>query len=42
MAISFFTDFTPLTFIATLSAALFSMKFLAKPDNMTVPFTVSH
>jgi hypothetical protein len=34
MAISFFTDFTPLTFQARLSVD-FSVS-LAKPDNMTV------
>ena len=40
-AISFFTTFTPLTFQVRLSAVLFSVAFLAKPDSITVPFRVS-
>lgn len=41
MAISFLTAFTPLTDLAMLSAVLFSMALLAKPDSITVPFSVS-
>src|SRR4029450_5066301 len=40
-AIWFLTDFTPLTLRAMLSAVLFSVAFLAKPDSMTVPLSVS-
>ena len=39
--ISFLTLFTPLTFMAMLSAVLFSVAFFAKPDSITLPFSVS-
>ena len=38
---TFFTATTPGTFIAMVSAVLFSVAFLAKPDNITVAFSVS-
>jgi hypothetical protein len=41
IAISFLTDFTPLTALAIRSAVSFSVAFLAKPDSITVPFSVS-
>jgi uncharacterized lipoprotein YmbA len=37
----FCTDFTPLVFIAMFSALCFSVASLAKPESMTVPFSVS-
>ena len=40
-AISFFTAFTPLTRRAMLSAVALSVAFLAKPDSITVPLSVS-
>jgi len=40
-AISFFTAFTPATLHARRSASLRSALFLANPDSMTVPFSVS-
>jgi hypothetical protein len=41
MVIWFFTDFTPLTFFAMSSATERSVSFFAKPDSITVPFSVS-
>ena len=41
MAISFLTAFTPLTFLAMLSAVTFSVAFFAMPDSMTVSLSVS-
>ena len=41
MAISFLTDFTPLTLAAMLSAVDFSVLLLAKPDSITTPLRVS-
>lgn len=40
-AISFFTALTPFTPRAMVSAVVFSLAFLAKPDSITVPLSVS-
>jgi hypothetical protein len=37
----FLTDFTPLTFMAMLSAVFFSTEFFAKPESITSPLRVS-